>query len=83
LKSFPKEYFIDITKILETAGFYRIPARRNWDSPIWLKSEWWHYYWNKDIQETFQDEMELIGISEKQLINRGWNTNKKLDHRPG
>jgi hypothetical protein len=36
-----------------------------------------------DVQKTFQDEMELIGISEKQLFAAGWTTEAELDHPPG
>lgn len=83
LRDFPEAYYLDVTAILVNAGFSRIPAHSNWESLIWKKAEWWHYYWSKNIQETFQDEMELVGYSEKQLRKEYWNTNARLDKKPG
>lgn len=82
-RHFRTGYYLDITKILESYGFARIPAKSNWTSLIWKRAEWWHYYWPKNIQATFQDEMELFGIPEKKLRRRYWKTDKRLDHKPG
>jgi hypothetical protein len=43
----------------------------------------WHFQYKLDKQETFLDEMELIGYTEKQLREAGWNTEEMLDHKPG
>lgn len=74
-------YYIDLTAHLEAAGFERIPAHSGWQSS-YNKTEWWHYQWAADKQSTFQDEVELIGISEKQLKNAGY-TDGEMDHAPG
>jgi len=82
-RNFRTGYYLDITKILESYGFARIPAKSGWKAIIWKRAEWWHYYWPKKIQATFQDEMELFGIPEKKLRKQYWKTDKRLDHKPG
>jgi hypothetical protein len=78
----PEAYYLDITTILEQNNFSRIKAHSNWKTNS-KGTEWWHYYYDKDIQPTFQDEMELIGYTEETLRKHGWNTAAKLDHTPG
>jgi len=75
-------YYIDITAMLENNGFNRIKSHSNWKTNA-RGIEWWHYHYDKDVQATFQDEMELVGYSEKELRDAGWNTDAKLDRKPG
>jgi len=77
-----KGYYIDITQILEHNGFTRIKAHSDWKTNP-LATEWWHYHYTKNIQATFQDELELVGFDEQTLRNKGWNTDAQLDHPPG
>ena len=46
------------------------------------KQEWWHFYYATDVQETFLDEMELVGYSADTLKKAGW-TDADLDKPPG
>jgi len=78
----PVGYYLDITKELDNAGFVRIKAHSNWKTNS-KGTEWWHFHYNKDISETFQDEMELIGHDEATLRANGWDTDAKLDRKPG
>ena len=77
----PEGYYIDVTKFLATRGFQRISAQSGWEKKE-QKREWWHFYYDKDLQETFLDEMELIGYTEDQLKRWGFNE-AELDRRPG
>jgi hypothetical protein len=78
----PEAYYVDITNILNKNGFARIKSHSNWK--INSKGlEWWHFHYEKDLQKTFQDEMELVGYSEEVLRNNGWKTDAQLDHKPG
>ena len=78
----PEVYYLDITTILENNGFIRIKSHSNWKTNS-KGLEWWHYLYNKDLQKTFEDEMELVGYSEEVLRKNGWKTNAQLDHKPG
>ena len=79
----PAGYYIDLTEIIESKGtFERIKAQSQWEQN-YNKTEWWHFQYKVDKQATFLDEMELIGYSEKQLREAGWNTDEMLDHPPG
>lgn len=78
----PVAYYIDITKILQQHDFIRIKAHTDWKTN-YKATEWWHYHYKKNIQPTFLDEMELIGVSETTLRAKGWDTITKLDHKPG
>jgi hypothetical protein len=79
----PAGYYIDLTALIESKGtFERIRAQSGWES-TYNKTEWWHFQYKLDKQETFLDEMELIGYTEKQLREAGWNTEEMLDHKPG
>jgi hypothetical protein len=60
----------------------RIKAQAGWNGS-YNKTEWWHLQYKVDKQETFLDEMELIGYSEAKLRAAGWNTIKLLDNAPG
>jgi hypothetical protein len=77
----PEGYYVDLTAFLQDRNFVRIPAWRNFlTNPKGL--EWWHFHYSEAIQDTFLDEMELIGVNEQQLRNAGW-TQTELDGRPG
>jgi hypothetical protein len=81
----PEGYYMDLTAEIERSGlFERIPAQAGWGASgaAYNKSEWWHFQWRPDKQITFQDECELVGISEKQLRDAGY-TDVELDHPPG
>src|SRR5262249_29799984 len=80
-KWMPEGYYLDLTAILQSHDFDRIPAQDGWESHA-KKQEWWHFYYATDVQETFSDEMELIGFTEQKLRQWGWSQSD-LDHRPG
>ena len=77
----PEGYYLDLTAFLKEHEFERIPAQTGWETTA-KKQEWWHFHYTKDLRETFQDEMELIGYSEAQLIRAGW-TPAELDRKAG
>jgi len=78
----PEGYYIDLTAEIEASGqFERIRAQTGWESNT-NKSEWWHFQWKPDKQETFGDELELVGYSEKDLKAVGY-TEADLDRKPG
>ncbi len=86
----PKGYYLDLTGMIQASGeFSRIKAQSGWDdsakekSARYNKTEWWHFYYSKDVQKTFQDELELIGFDEKTIRAKGWATDAELDHAPG
>lgn len=86
----PAGSYIDMTAMIEASGkFFRIHAQSDFTNTAlpkgarYNKTEWWHFQYMVDVQQTFQDEMELIGITEKQLVKAGWTTEAELDHRPG
>jgi hypothetical protein len=86
----PAGSYIDMTAMIEASGkFSRIHAQSDFGNTAlpngsrYNKTEWWHFQYMIDVQKTFQDEMELIGISEKQLFAAGWTTEAELDHPPG
>jgi hypothetical protein len=75
-------YYLDLTDEIESGGkFERIAAQSGWET-TYNKTEWWHFQYKPDKQETFQDECELVGYSEKDLRNVGY-TEVDMDHRPG
>lgn len=78
----PAAHYLDLTEKLHNAGFIRIRAHSNWKTNS-KGQEWWHFHYDKDLQKTFQDEMELLGHNEATLRKNGWNTNAKLDRHPG
>jgi len=81
----PEGYYIDLTAEIERSGqFERIHAQTGWGpaGSAYNKSEWWHFQWRPDKQATFQDEVELIGVTERQLRDAGY-TDADLDHAPG
>jgi hypothetical protein len=81
----PEGYYLDLTAEIEEGGqFERIHAQSGWTAsgPGYRKTEWWHFQWAPDKQPTFQDECELVGITEQQLRNAGY-TDEDLDHVPG
>jgi hypothetical protein len=78
----PDGYYFDLTAEMERGGcFERIPAQDGWQRDSRL-SEWWHFQWVPEKQTTFQDECELIGITEQQLRTFGY-ADADLDHTPG
>jgi hypothetical protein len=73
---------LDLTAEIERDGlFERIAAQRGFEQTA-RKREWWHFQWVPDKQTTFQDECELIGITEQQLRGAGYS-DADLDHPPG
>ncbi|MDP1861330.1 MAG: peptidoglycan-binding domain-containing protein [Gemmatimonadaceae bacterium] len=78
----PAGHYIDLTAEIESGGkFERIRAHEGWESNT-NRSEWWHFQYALDKQTTFQDECELVGITEKQLRDAGYG-DADLDRRPG
>jgi hypothetical protein len=77
----PEAYYLDLTAFLKSNNFERIPAQNGWET-VAKKQEWWHFYYAVDVQETFLDEMELIGYTEDKLLKAGW-TQADVDKRPG
>ena len=78
----PEGYYVDLTDEIEKGGlFERIPAQAGWEG-TYNKTEWWHFQWKRDKQETFQDECELVGISEEALRNAGYS-DADMDRKPG
>ena len=78
----PPGYYLDLTAEIERGGlFERIHAQQGWEQDT-RKAEWWHFQWVPDKQATFQDECELVGVSEAQLRGCGY-TDADLDHPPG
>jgi hypothetical protein len=79
--SIPEGFYLDITKFLADRQFQRIPAHDNYKTTS-KGLEWWHFHFTKDLQETFLDEMELIGVTEAQLKHAGW-TEAEMDQPAG
>jgi hypothetical protein len=78
----PAGYYLDLTAEIEGSGlFERIHAQQGWEQDS-RKAEWWHYQWVPQKQATYQDECELIGITEAQLRASGYG-DADLDHPPG
>lgn len=78
----PEGYYLDLTAEIERGGkFERIKAQNGWEVII-KKREWWHFQYKLNIQETFQDECELVGISENDLKRAGYRE-AEMDHAPG
>ena len=78
----PLGYYIDLTAEIEKNGvFERISAQGGWDTD-YNKTEWWHFQYALDKQLTFQDECELVGISEAAMKKAGY-TDSDMDHKPG
>jgi len=78
----PAGFYLDLTAEIQREGlFERIHAQRGWEQHS-RQSEWWHFQWVPGKQETFQDECELVGITEKQLRAAGY-TDADLDRAPG
>ncbi len=78
----PDGYYMDLTAEIERGGlFERIAAQSGWERDTRM-SEWWHFQWIPEKQQTFQDECELIGITENELRDFGY-ADADLDHAPG
>jgi len=78
----PAGYYFDLTAELEGGEqFERIRSQEGWQQDT-RRAEWWHYQWVPDQQATFQDEAELIGITESELRAFGY-ADADLDHVPG
>jgi hypothetical protein len=78
----PDVYFMDLTDEIESGGeFERIHAQGGW-ATTYNQTEWWHFQYVPDKQETFQDECELVGYSEKALKDAGYSE-ADMDRRPG
>ncbi|HYF09678.1 MAG TPA: peptidoglycan-binding domain-containing protein [Acetobacteraceae bacterium] len=80
-KWFPEGHYLDLTDFLSTRSFERIPAQDGWEN-VAKKQEWWHFYYAKDIRETFGDEMEVIGYTRTQMQKFGWS-DADLETAPG
>ncbi len=80
-KWIPEGYYLDLTAELQSHKFERIAAQSGWET-VAKKQEWWHFYYATDVQQTFLDEMELIGYGEDALKKAGW-TDADLDKSPG
>jgi hypothetical protein len=79
----PAGDYIDLTYVIQSTNeFERIKAQSNW-SGAYNKTEWWHFQYALGKQETFSDELELVGYSEAHLRRAGWGSDVNLDHRPG
>ena len=77
----PAGWYVDLTELLGSFGFERVRAQTGWER--WdVRSEWWHYYHAILQPETFLDECELIGISERRLISAGYSR-AEMDGEPG
>ena len=78
----PAGYYLDLTAEIERGGLFEpIRAQQGWEQNS-RKAEWWHFQWLLQKQVTFQDECELIGITEGQLRAAGYD-DADLDHAPG
>ena len=78
----PGVYFLDLTDEIESGGkFECIHAQGGWDT-TYNQTERWHFQYVPNKQETFQDEGELVGYSEKDLKNAGYSE-ADMDRRPG
>jgi hypothetical protein len=77
----PRGYYVDLTSLLETVQFERIAAHEGWEKYD-IYSEWWHYQYGVDKQATFLEECELVGISEKRLLEANY-TFDEMDGEPG
>ncbi len=78
----PDGYYFDLTAEIERGGlFERIAAQTGWDRDTRL-SEWWHFQWVPEKQQTFQDECEMIGTTGQELRAFGY-ADADLDHAPG
>lgn len=78
----PSGYYLDLTEYLESIGrFERVAAQPGWETN-YRRTEWWHYHYAIDKQQTFLDECELVGITEERLLKAGY-TRGDLDRRPG
>ena len=80
-KTIPEGYYVDLTALLDSHGFIRIKAQKGWESKA-KKQEWWHFHYTEGLQDTFLDEMELIGYTEAQIKQSG-RTTADMDHPPG
>jgi len=68
--------------LIESKGtFERIRAHKGWEK-VYKRAEWWHYQYTLKKEKTFLDEVELIGVTEKQLRDLEWTT-EMMDHSPG
>ena len=78
----PGVYFLDLTDEIESGGKVEcIHAQGGWDT-TYNQTERWHFQYVPNKQETFQDEGELVGYSEKDLKNAGYSE-ADMDRRPG
>lgn len=85
-----KGYYVDLTKLITEDGYFEnIRAVEGWDDTTVpqlqreKKIEWWHFQYTKDKQKSFLDEMELIGVSEIDLLKSGKRTVDSVDKKPG
>ncbi len=77
----PKGYYVDVTAFLAAKNFNRIAAHDDYKTNS-KGLEWWHFHYTVDLQETFLDELEQIGIAEDALLKAGWSL-VEMDRKPG
>ncbi|MEZ5403409.1 MAG: peptidoglycan-binding domain-containing protein [Bryobacteraceae bacterium] len=77
----PGGWYVDLTALLHEGGFEGIVAQPGWESS-YLRSEWWHFQYRHQKQDTFLDECELVGIGEEQLLRAGYAI-ADMDGQPG
>lgn len=76
-------YYLDLTAEIQGTGTWeRIKAHADYVTNAKAR-EWWHFQFTTDKQETFLDELELTGTTEKELRAQAWKTDAQLDHKPG
>jgi hypothetical protein len=88
----PIGYYVDLTSLIELGSdFRRLRSHPGWENS-YNNWEWWHFGYQRDLENTFLDECELIGISEADLwAASDWNIHKNdiakfyvlIDGRPG
>ena len=73
---------VDVTQRITTSSkFQRIHAQKGIPAKA-DKAERWHFAFLEDVQDTFLDEVERVGISEDDLLANKW-TLKMMDSKPG
>ena len=81
---FPAGYYVNITAIITILGghFERIKAHANWEKKAPKHQEWWHFQYTEDPQLTFLDHCELVGHTQKDLLDNTW-TMAEMDGHAG
>lgn len=77
----PAGWYVNLTKVLADEGFDRIGAQSGWKKSA-IKMEWWHFNYTGGLKPTFREEMAVVGISKKELKDKGW-TDAEMERKPG